>query len=288
VIAAQCDSYPIGRLCRWLQVARSGFYAWQARQPGPRQRADAALAQTIQVVFAHHRGRYGAPRVHQVLRQAGIRVARKRVARLMRAQGLSGRLRRRWRHASLLPRRLLRIPNRLARRFAPSPRRRCNRVWVADLSYLRTADGWLYLAVVLDLASRKVVGWATGATLAQTIALAALRMALHTRRPAPGLLHHADRGYQYTSADYRLLVRRHGARLSYSRPRNCWDNAVAESFFASLKTELRSRQTRWRTRAEARAAIIEYLTWYNEERLHSSLGYRSPTHYEAEVLCSAS
>jgi len=288
VIAAQRDSYPVGMMCRALAVSRSGFYAAHGRPPSARQQSDGRVSAAIQAVHVRSRGRYGAPRIHRALRHAGIRVGRKRVARLMQLHGLNGRLRRRWRHVCLLPRRRLTIPNRLARRFAPQLYPRRDQVWIADLSYVRTAEGWLYVAVVLDLASRRVVGWATGGTLEDTVAVAALRMALYTRRPAPGLLHHADRGRQYTSVDYQQLVTQQGGVLSYSRPGNCWDNAVVESFFATLKTELRIRRARWRTRAEARAAILEYLRWYNDERLHSSIAYRSPAQYEVEVLGATS
>ena len=288
MIAALRDSYPVGLMCRALAVSRSGFYAAHGRPPSAQQQGDDRVSAAIQEVYARSRGRYGAPRIHRALRHAGIRVGRKRVARLMRLQGLSGRLRRRWRHLSVLPRRQLTIPNRLARQFAPQLYSHRDQVWMADLSYVWTAEGWLYLAVVLDLASRRVVGWATGRTLSAAIGLAALRMALYTRRPAPGLLHHADRGPEYTSLDYQQVLTQAGAVLSYSRPANCWDNAVVESFFATLKTELRSRRARWRTHAEARAAILEYLRWYNNERLHSSIEYCSPAQYEAEVLGTTS
>ena len=288
MIAAQRDSYPVELMCRVLDVSRSGFYAAQARPVSARQQDDTQLSAAIQAAHVQSRGRYGAPRLHRVLRHAGIRVGRKRVARLMRLHGLHGRLRRRWRHVCLLPRRLLTIPNRLARRFAPGLYPRRNQAWSADLSFVRTAEGWLYVAVILDLASRRIVGWATGSSLEDTVVVAALRMALYTRQPAPGLLHHADRGRQYTSVDYQQLLLQHGGVLSYSRPANCWDNAVVESFFATLKTELRIRRARWRTRAEARAAILEYLRWYNEERLHSSIDYYSPVQYEVQVLGASS
>lgn len=282
MIAAQRDSYPVEMMCRALAVSRSGFYAAHGRPPSTRQQGDGRVSAAIQAVHVQSRGRYGAPRIHRALRAAGIRVGRKRVARLMRLQGLTGRLRRRWRHVCLMPRQLLTIPNRLGRRFAPRLYPRRDQAWSADVSFVRTAEGWLQVAVMLDLASRRVVGWATGPT--DTVVLAALRMALYTRRPPPGLLHHADRGRPYTSVDYQQLLLQHGGVLSYSRPANCWDNAVVESFFATLKTELRLRRVRWRTRAEARAAIVEYLGWYNEERLHSSIDYYSPMQYEAEVL----
>lgn len=281
------DQYTVRLMARVLGVSRSGFYAWQQRPPSARAQAEVGLLQTIRAIFQRSRGTYGAPRIHATLRQGGSVVGRHRVARLMRRAALSGRLRRRYRYTSVLPRRLLTIPNRLARQFAPQAYRR-DQAWAADLTYLRTAEGWLHLAVLLDLASRRVVGWATAATLEHTLPIAALRQALYRRQPARGLLHHSDRGFQYTSHDYQQLLAAAGATLSYSRPANCWDNAVVESFFATLKTELRVGTTRWRTRADARAAIVTYLDWYNAERLHSALHYRSPRQYEEEVFSLAS
>jgi len=281
------DEYSVSLMGRVLGVSRSGFYAWRQRPPSARAHAEVGLLHTIRAIFQRSRGSYGAPRIHATLRQGGTVVGRHRVARLMRRAALSGRLRRRYRYTSVLPRRQLTIPNRLARQFTPQLYGR-DQAWVADLTYLRTAEGWLHLAVLLDLASRRVVGWATGASLGHTLPIAALRQALYRRHPAPGLLHHSDRGFQYTSHDYQQLLTAVGETLSFSRLGNCWDNAVVESFFATLKTELRVRTTRWRTRAEARAAIVTYLDWYNAERLHSALGYRSPRQYEAEVLSLAS
>jgi transposase InsO family protein len=227
---------------------------------------------------------YGAPRVHVELRTQGVPVAKKRVARLMREDGLVGRR----------PRRRVRTtdsqhahpvaPNVLNRQFGVDQVSGLDQVWVSDLTYVPTREGWLYLAIVLELASRRVVGWAMRETLDADLALAALRMALADRRPAPGLLHHSDRGSQYACGAYRALLAAHGVQASMSKKGDCWDNAVAESFFATLETEV-IMEADWPTRAAARQAIFAYIeTWYNRERRHSSLGYRSPVQYEREVL----
>jgi len=224
--------------------------------------------------------------VHAELQAQGEQVGKKRVARLMREDGLVARRRRRFvrttdsRHSHPI------APNLLDRRFGVDQVAGPNQVWVSDLTYVPTREGWLFLATVLDLASRRVVGWAMRETLEAELALAALSMALADRRPAPGLVHHSDRGSQYACSDYRALLDAHGLVASMSKKADCWDNAVAESFFASLETEL-ILESDWFTRDAARQAIFEYIeAWYNRERRHSSLGYRSPVHYEAEVLTS--
>lgn len=271
-------------MCRVLGVSVSGFYAARQREPSPRVQQDQVLRLQVRAVHRWSRRRYGAPRVHRELVTRGTRVGKKRVARLMREEGLVGRR----------PRRFVRTtqaragdpvaPNRLARQFGvdqvPGP----NRVWVSDLTYVPTREGWLFLAIVLDLASRRVVGWAMRDTLEEDLALAALRMALADRQPRPGLLHHSDRGSQYTGGAYQALLAAHGLVASMSKKGDCWDNAVAESFFATLEVEL-ILEADWPTRAAARQAIFAYLeTWYNRVRRHSSLGYRSPVQYEAELL----
>jgi len=238
----------------------------------------------VRAAHTKSRRRYGAPRVHAELQAQGEPVAKKRIARLMREDGLVGRRPRRFirttdsRHTDPL------APNVLDRQFAvdavPGP----NRVWVSDITYVPTHEGWLFLAIVLELASRRVVGWAMRDTLEADLALAALRMALADRRPPSGLLHHSDRGGQYTGGAYRALLAAHGLVASMSKKGDCWDNAVAESFFATLEVEL-ILEADWLTRDDARQAIFEYIeTWYNRERRHSSLGYRSPVAYEADVL----
>jgi putative transposase len=290
-IASHQREHPVRLMCRVLEVARSGFYAWRRRGASAHARRDAQVLGAVRVAYAASAGTYGAPRVHQELRAGGHRVGKKRVARLMRHAGLRGRAPQRRgvrttdaRHGEPL------APNLVARHFAVADAtgpRAVNRVWVSDITYVPTGAGWLYLATVLDLASRRVIGWAMRDTLEAELALSALRMALHARHPAPGLIHHSDRGVHYACADYRAELARHGAIASMSRTGDCWDNAVAESFFATLEHELIMRR-QWRTRDEARQAIFHYIeTWYNPRRRHSSLGYRSPAHYEEELTTKA-
>ena len=283
-IARHRGEYPVRLMCRVLAVSPSGFYATQRRRPSARAQRDQALRLQVRAVHKKSRRTYGAPRVHAELRTQEEPVARKRVARLMREDGLVGRRpRRRVRttdsqHAQPV------APNVLQRRFKVDQVPGLDRVWVSDLTYVPTREGWLFLAVVLELASRRVVGWAMRETLDADLALAALRMALADRRPAPGLLHHSDHGSQYACGEYRALLAAHGLAASMSKKGDCWDNAVAESFFATLETEL-IMEAAWPTRDAARQAIFAYIeTWYNRERRHSSLGYRSPVQYEREVL----
>lgn len=278
-------------MCRVLELAPSGFYAWRTRGPSARAVADVQVLAAVRVAHAESAGTYGAPRVHQELRAGGQRVGKKRVARVLRAAGLRGRAPVRRgvrttdsRHAEPP------APNLVARDFAVAGAtgpRALNHVWVSDITYVPTRAGWLYLATVLDLASRRVIGWAMRDTLEVDLALSALRMALDTRRPAPGLIHHSDRGVHYACADYRTELARHGVRASMSRKGDCWDNAVAESFFATLELELIMRRD-WRTRDEARRAIFHYIeAWYNPRRRHSTLGYLSPISYESHITAAA-
>ena len=270
-------------MCHVLEVAPSGYYAWRKRvAPCARQLADERLRLNIRLFHQASDGTYGAPRVLRDLRDDGIRVGQKRVARLMRQSGLVGR--RRWvgihttdsGHAYPL------APNLLARRFDANGMA-LNRIWVSDITYVPTREGWLYLAVVLDLASRRVVGWAMRDTLESELTLSALRMAIEARRPAPGLIHHSDRGVQYACTAYRDLLAGHQIEASMSRSGDCWDNAVAESFFATLELELIERAT-WATRTDARHAIFGFIqTWYNRKRRHSTLDYLSPMQYEQQV-----
>lgn len=274
-------------MCRVLDVAPSGYYAWRTRTtPCARQLADERLLLNIR--RSHHASAetYGAPRVLEDLRELGLRVGQKRVARLMRHDGLAARRPRKFVrttdpvHAHPL------APNLLARAFDVNGVA-LNRVWVSDITYVPTQQGWLYLATVLDLASRRIVGWAMRAQLDAELALTALRAAIATRRPAPGLIHHSDRGVQYASTAYRALLAEHGMQASMSRAGDCWDNAVAESFFATLEFELIARTT-WRTRDEARRAIFTYIeAWYNPRRRHSTLGYLSPAQYEHQLGMAA-
>jgi transposase InsO family protein len=276
--------FPVRLMCRVLAVSVSGFYAAQGRAPSARAQRDQVLRLKVRAAHRQSRRRYGAPRVHGELTTQGERVAKKRVARLMREDGLVGRRPRRFvrttdsRHADPI------APNVLDRQFGVDQVAGPNRVWVSDITYLPTREGWLFLAIVLDLASRRVVGWALRETLEAELAVAALRMALAARRPAPGLIHHSDRGSQYTGGAYQAVLAAHGLVGSMSKKGDCWDNAVAESFFATLETEL-LLEADWATRAEARHAVFEFIeVWYNRERRHSSLGYRSPAAFEEHLL----
>jgi transposase InsO family protein len=273
------------RACALLEVSRSAYYEWAQERPSSRRQEDTELGQRVQKVHEASRETYGAPRVHQELRRQGLRCGCKRVARLMREQGLVGRCRRRWKQTTIPdPGANVQVEDLLGRRFGPG---RVNEAWAGDITYVWTWEGWLYLASVIDLGSRRVVGWAMADHLRAELVCDALRMALQSRRPPAGLIFHSDRGSQYTSGAFRELLAEHGIRQSLSRPRQCWDNAVAESFFATLKAELVDRRG-WATRASARQAIFEYIeVFYNRRRLHSSLGYRSPVEHEsAQVIAS--
>jgi putative transposase len=277
-IAAHRPEFRLRSLCRVLGVSRSGYYAWAGR-PLPRQ-ADRNEALLVHVRAAYARGRqaYGAPRVHQELMQQGIPGGRHRIARLMRREGIVACTERRFRWTATPRTELPAAPDHLQRDFtAVAPNRR----WVSDITSVRTGQGWLHLAIVLDLFSRRIVGWAMHATLSQELVREALVMALTDRQPAPGLLFHSDRGGQYLSTTVQGLLDIHGAVASTSRPGACLDNAVAESFFHSLKTELVYHQ-RYPTREAARLAIFDYIAaFYNRTRRHSSVGYRSPEDHEA-------
>ena len=286
-IAAHRGRFPVRRMCAALGVSVGGFYDAERRRrepPGARAAADERLLVAVRAAHAASQRRYGAPRVHAELRAAGTRVAKKRVARLMRADGLAARRAPRRRPVTTTSGHGEPVaPNALARRFAVRAVPGLDRVWVGDITYVPTAEGWLYLAVVLDLASRRVVGWATSATLERALALDALRWALRDRRPAAGLLHHSDRGSQYASGEYRALLAAHGAGASMSAKGDCYDNAVAESFFATLEHELLA-DADFATRADARQALFAFIeAWYNRQRRHSSLGYLSPVEYEQHL-----
>jgi putative transposase len=265
--------FPVSVMCEVLEVSRSGYYDWAARPESTWAAADRALAAEIRTAHAASRGRYGSPRVHAELRAHGRRVGRKRIARLMRAMGLSAGRKRRFRRTTDSGHAFPIAPNLLGRDFtAAAP----NHVWLADLTYIWTAQGWLYLGVVLDLFSRRVVGWAMAEHLGHDLALAALDMAIARQRPARGLVHHSDRGVQYAAHDYRRRLGEYGMLCSMSRKGDCWDNAPMESFYATLKGELVEQQD-YLTRDEARADVFQYVEgWYNRCRLHSAIGYLTP------------
>jgi transposase InsO family protein len=269
----------VKRACELLQVSRAAFYARRNGEPGPRAARDTELTSKITEIHADSRGSYGAPRVHAQLQQSGDRCGRRRVARLMRQAGLEGRHRRR-RHRTTIPDpQAATRPDLVLRDFQPDPNALDAR-WCGDITYIPTEEGWLYLATVIDIASRRVVGWATADHLRTELVADALRAACQTRRPSGPVIFHTDRGCQYTSREFASLAREFGVRLSVGRTGQCWDNALAESFFATLKRELISDRT-WPSRAAVRSAIFEWIEgWYNIRRLHSSLGYRSPAGYE--------
>jgi transposase InsO family protein len=278
-IAEHADEHGVERMCRLLQVGRSGYYAWKRRAPSPRSQTNQMLTSHIRTEFALSRKSYGSPRLYRALRTQGLACGRHRVARLMRQAHLQARPQRRW-HPITTQRDPERVaaPNLLAQEFhAQAP----NQKWVSDFTYIATREGWLYLAVVLDLFSRRVIGWSMQPTRDNQLVEAALHMALANRQPPPGLLHHSDQGSQYTSAAYLDCLVAAQAKVSMSRVGNCYDNAVAESFFATLKAECATGV--FPTRAQARATIFEYLeVWYNRQRLHSSLGYSSPVNFERQ------
>ncbi len=285
-IDAEKAAYPVALLCRVLAVARSGYYAWHRRGPSARAQVDAAL--TAQLVRIHQESRqtYGAPRLHAAVAARGERIGRKRIVRLMRVAGLVGVSRRR-----AVPRTTTADPaavpaaNVLQRQFSAAAPDRC---WVGDITYLPTDEGWLYLATLVDVCSRRVVGFALTDHLRTELALAALELALGQRHPAAGaLVHHTDRGCQYTARAYQAVLERHGITPSMSRKGDCYDNALAESFNATIKVELVAR-AHWTTRQEARLAVFEWITvFYNRQRLHSALGYQSPAAFEAALVQQA-
>jgi putative transposase len=277
-VAAEKAQYGVALVCRCLAVSPAGFYAWQRRRPSNRETADRRLAVEISAAHTESRRTYGSPRIHQELRENGHRVARKRVARLMREQGLRGRRRCRQPRTTDSRHPFPVADNVLNRAFdVATP----NTVWAGDITYLATREGWVYLAVLIDLWSRRVVGYAMSEALTRDVVLEALRQALGRRPTRSVLTHHSDRGSQYASEDYRALLGAEGIVCSMSRRGNCWDNAVVESFFGTLKTEL--AESTWPTRAVAVAAVTDYIdVFYNRRRRHSSLGYISPVAFELQ------
>ena len=262
-----------------MTVCRSGFYAWCKRETSTRERANIELAKKIDVIYKESDKTYGSPRVYHELKGQGIACSEKRIARLMRLCDIKAVMPRRFACTTDSNHQLPIAENLLDREFgSETPDTR----WSSDITYIWTGESWLYLAVILDLFSRRVVGWAMGTTLERSLVLSALDMALANRRPASGLLCHSDRGSQYASGDYQQQLKDAGIVCSMSRRGNCWDNAPTESFFASLKRELVYR-TRFATRSEARAAIFHWIeVWYNRKRRHSSLGYLSPDAFEQQ------
>jgi putative transposase len=266
------------RLCKILNVSESGYYEWCGRGPSKRTLADEALAEQLEANHAKHRERYGSRRHAAQFQRQGCPVGRNRVRRIMRESNLVSRRTKLFRVTTKSDHDHAVAPNLLDRNFHPTAP---NAAWVCDITFIRTTDGWLYLAVILDLFSRRVVGWSMGERITKRLAISALDMAIKRREVRPGLLVHSDRGSQYASADHRKALRAAKLECSMSRKANCWDNAVAESFFATLETELLDiLKGKW-TRNEARAEVFRFLeTYYNRDRLHSTLGYRTPVEYE--------
>lgn len=279
-VDAEKASFPIRRLCRTIELSTQTYYAWRRRGKSARKLADEQLLELIRAAFEASRQTYGSPRVHAALVADGVVVGVNRVARLMREDGLVVRPRRAFRCTTTRrdPAHAV-APNLLDRQFDVDGQ---NRVWVTDVTFVPTIEGWLYVATVLDLGNREVVGWAAGDTNDQRLTAKALRLALSDHAPPAGLLHHSDRGSTYTAGDYRDLLAAHGIECSMSGKGDCWDNAVAESFFATLKKELVHRD-RYSTRREAKSAVFEYIeVFYNRIRLHSTLGHKSPRQYRID------
>lgn len=260
-----------------MQGSRSGYYAWRRRLESPRQREDRQLVAEIKTLHKKSKKTYGSPRIHAELRSKGVRCGEKRVSRLMRENGIRAKQTPRFRVTTQSKHSYPAAENILSRSFQVAKPNGC---WVSDMTYVRTGEGWLYLAAVMDLFHRQIVGWCMSASLEKSITLNALQMAIDRRNPPPGLLHHSDRGVQYACEDYQSLLKSNAMICSMSRKGNCWDNAPMESFFHTLKVEL-IRHHRYETREEARRDIFEYVEiFYNRQRLHSSLGYLSPVDYE--------
>jgi transposase InsO family protein len=277
-IQHHAEQYRVRLMCSVLGVSRSGYYAWRKRQPSARERANRGLRALIRLLHRKSRRTYGYRRIHAALAIQDISCGKNRVARLMREDGLQARRRRRYKRTTQSRHNRPVAPNRLAQSFIASGP---NKKWVTDITYIRTAEGWLYLSVVLDLFSRLVVGWAMEPYLNDILTRKALKMALAHRQPQPGLLHHSDRGSQYASESYQHLLTSHEALTSMSRTGNVYDNAPMESFFATLKKDL-IHHSHYHTRRQAKADIFEYIeVFYNRQRLHSALGYLSPMAFEA-------
>jgi len=275
-IREQRKQFRLAALCRVLRVSKSGYYDWRGRPESPRRRQNRELAVHIRVAYTRSRKTYGRRRIHAQLQKDGVPCSRNRVARLMRQEGLCARSKRSFRTTTDSKHPFPVAENRLKRDFkAIAP----NQVWLSDITYLRTEEGWEYLATVMDLYSRKIVGWALASTLARSLTLKALEMATLQRQPQPGLIHHSDRGVQYACVDYQAALQRWGIIPSMSRKADPWDNAPKESFFRTLKGELEEHH---KTRAQARRNLFEYIeVFYNRQRLHSALGYQTPVAFES-------
>jgi putative transposase len=280
--AEEAEQHSVNRACELLEVSRAAYYEQRKHLPSRRALDDVELTAKITAIHATSKGTYGAPRIHAQLRRDGICCGKKRVARLMVRAGLAGRCPRRWRKTTIAdPNAEARAVDLVRRMFGPDTR--LDTRWCGDITYIPTWEGWAYLATVIDLSSRRVVGWALADHMRTDLVADALRMACIQRRPPAGVIFHSDRGCQYTSGDYATLATEFRVTLSLGRKGECWDNAVSESFFATFKNELINTRP-WPTLAGLRPAVFDYIEgWYNTRRLHSSLGYRCPAEYEATI-----
>ena len=283
-IESHRDEFPIKLMCNVLGIVRQSYYAWRNRGPSQREQENEKLLEEIKEIHRHSRQTYGSPRIHQALKAQGIVVGRNRVARLMREHGIRAIQKRKKKWTTDSSHSLPIAPNLVNRQFEVDG---SDKLWLADLTYVRTEEGWLYLAAILDVHSRKVVGWAMDQTMSRKLCMDALGMAVMVRQPGEGLVHHSDRGSQYASADYQAMLEEHGIHCSMSRKGDCWDNAPMESFFGSLKTESLHRY-KFKTRNDARREIFEYIEiFYNRKRIHSALGFNSPEAFETQVAAAA-
>jgi putative transposase len=272
--------FDVRMMCSLFSVSRSGFYAWKNRPPCARTQRHEEIIDKMRAIHEQSRQTYGSPRMSARLRKDGIRITRKCTARLMKQAGIVVKIRRRFKATTNSKHAFPVAPNILDRQFSPKEIGAPNRCWAGDITYIDTMEGWLYLATVEDLFSRRIVGWSMSHSMQSTLVTDALTMAFERCGPQSGVLYHSDRGSQYAGHESRDLLTKYRMTCSMSRKGNCWDNAVVESFNGTLKTELIHRR-RWTTREEARAAVYEYIeVWYNRQRLHSTLGYRSPEEYE--------
>jgi len=282
-IAKHRDAFPVGLMCQVLAVGKSGFYAWLKRPESPRTRENQRLVEAIKMVHHGSRQTYGSPRVHADLKAQGHACGKHRVAQLMRQYGIVSRHKRKFKATTNSKHSHPVAANHLNRQFTVSHPNRC---WVSDMTYIPTQEGWLYLAVTLDLYHRKVVGWAMDRWMTQQLVIEAFTMAMKNGRPGRDLVHHSDQGVQYASDAFQALLKTAGTQCSMSRKGNCWDNAVAESFFHTLKVEL-THARQYRTRQEARREIFEYIeVFYNRQRRHSSLGYQTPVEFEQRATAA--